>query len=138
MPLSVIVAGPNGSGKTTLVQSGALAPAFALPALSINADDIARSLAGDRQPNPEEACAPRKSPMRDWMRPSLRDRMCSSKQFSHPTKFKQRMLTAKQAGFEFMLVYVTVRLGMVNVDRATERVKLGAHPVPVDRILARR
>ena len=55
MPQLVIVAGPNGSGKTTLVRSGAISAAIDVPALSINADDIARSLAGDSNPTPEQS-----------------------------------------------------------------------------------
>ena len=138
MPLLVVVAGPNGSGKTTLVQSGALAPAFALPALSINADDIARSLAGDRQPNPEESlrAAQIADARLDASIASGSDVLIETVLSSD--KFKQRVLTAKRAGFEFILVYVTVLLETVNVGRVAERVELGGHPVPVDRILARR
>lgn len=50
MPSLVIVAGPNGSGKTTLVESGILAAILGVPETSLNADQIARELAGDGQP----------------------------------------------------------------------------------------
>ena len=55
MPAFVIVAGPNGSGKTTLVRSGVLASVLGVPDVSLNADDVARELAGGGQPTEQQS-----------------------------------------------------------------------------------
>lgn len=55
MPTLVVVAGPNGSGKTTLVRAGELALLFPVPVVSVNADEIAKALAGDRPPTDQES-----------------------------------------------------------------------------------
>ena len=55
MPWLVIVAGPNGSGKTTLVHAGVVSAVLPAPVTSINADDIARALAGGARPTPEQS-----------------------------------------------------------------------------------
>ena len=44
MPALVIVAGPNGSRKSTLVRTGALTELLEIPAVSINAGDIAHAI----------------------------------------------------------------------------------------------
>ena len=138
MPQLTIVAGPNGSGKTTLVQSGAIGALLDLPDLSINADDIARSLAGGRHPEAAESlrAAQIADAQLDAAIASGTDVLIETVLSSD--KFKSRVITAKQAGFEFSLIYVTVRDAVLNVTRVGRRVELGGHPVPADRITARR
>ena len=138
MPHLVIVAGPNGSGKTTLVRSGAISNAIDVPAISINADDIARSLAGDTNPTPEQSL--RAAQMADAQLDAAisagSDAMIETVLSSD--KFKARVTAAKQANFDFTLVYVTVDDGDVNLARVSDRVRKGGHPVPADRIAQRR
>ena len=55
MPQLVILAGPNGSGKTTLVQSGGLDRWLEAEIIRLNADDVARHLAGGQHPSPEQS-----------------------------------------------------------------------------------
>ena len=138
MPTLVIVAGPNGSGKSTLVRTGALSHLFDVPAISINADDIARMFAAGGQPSGEQslyAAQVSDALLDDQIeagRPVIIETVLSS------DKYKNRVLTARAAGFKVVLVYVSVRLPEINVARVANRLILGGHDVPSDRILARR
>jgi predicted ABC-type ATPase len=51
----LVVAGPNGSGKTALVRQGVLSRILQPPAISLNADDLARELAGGQRPTPAQS-----------------------------------------------------------------------------------
>jgi predicted ABC-type ATPase len=53
-------------------------------------------------------------------------------------KLRPRVEAAQAAGFMVILVFVTVRTAELNVGRVAQRVRLGGHPVPVDRIVRRR
>ena len=53
-------------------------------------------------------------------------------------KFRHRVQAAKDAGFSVTLIYVTLRLAALNVQRVDQRHDLGGHAVPPDRIVARR
>ncbi len=138
MPILVIVAGPNGSGKTTLVRSGALADLMAVPAASINADDIARQLANGAQPTNAQSllAAQTADAMLDGEIAAGRSVIVETVLSSE--KFKSRVAAARAAGFEFVLIYVSVRIAGLNVARVANRFVLGGHDVPTERIVARR
>lgn len=53
-------------------------------------------------------------------------------------KFEARVLAALEAGYEFGFAFVTVDSDALNVARVRDRVELGGHDVPEDRIRARR
>ena len=138
MPHLVIVAGPNGSGKTTLVRSGVIARALGQTFEAINADDIAKSLAGDQQPTDWQSL--RAAQMADAR---LDAAIASGASVLIETvlssdKFKPRVEAAKKAFFTFTLIYVTVRQAALNVARVDHRGRRGGHPVPPDRVIARR
>ena len=138
MPTLVIVAGPNGSGKTTLVRSGVLADVMNIPAVSINADDVASEIAAGGQPSPEQSLqAARISDAR------LDEEIAAGRSVVVETvlssdKYKRRLLMAHAAGFRVVLVYVTVRIAELNVARVATRLRMGGHDVPLERIIARR
>src|SRR3954470_12324159 len=138
MPILVIVAGPNGSGKTTFVRTGALAGTLNVPAVSINADDLAREMASGGQPTDEQSLrAARISDAR------LDAELAAGRSVVVETvlssdKFKPRITAARAAGYAVILIYVSVRRAELNVERVATRWRLGGHAVPLDRILARR
>jgi len=138
MPTLVIVAGPNGSGKTTLARSGALARVMHVPDVAINADDLARELAIGGHPTDEQSlraaqyCDARLDAEIAAGRSVVVETVLSS------DKYKRHVIAAREAGFEIVLVYVTVQSAELNVARVANRFVLGGHDVPLDRIIARR
>ena len=138
MPWLVIVAGPNGSGKTTLVRGGVVSAVLPLPATSINADDIARALAGGAQPTPEQSlrAARRADALLDAEIEAGRSVVVETVLSSD--KLRRRVAAAKSGGYEVALIYVTVRDGALNLLRVAQRRAQGGHDVPAERVLARR
>jgi predicted ABC-type ATPase len=138
VPKLVIVAGPNGSGKTTLVRAGALAAVLSGPAISLNADDLARDIAQGGHPTEADSleAAQRTDARLDSEIAAGRSVLVETVLSSD--KFKSRVATARAAGFEIILVYVSVKLPELNVARVATRILQGGHTVPYDRILARR
>ena len=139
-PCFWIVGGPNGSGKSTLIRSGALTPwiGFALQALS--PDDVVLELR-PRRPNLAEADLLLEAQL---LSDAAVDRALGERKsvlvetvLSSP-KFQSRVETAVRNGFEFGFAFVTVRSPELNVNRVRDRVIVGGHDVPEDRIRARR
>ncbi len=133
-----MIAGPNGSGKTTLMRSGVLAQVLPVPAVSINADDFAKALAGGTAPS--DAQSLQAAQLADAL---LDDRIATGHSVIVETvlssdKFKSRVSDARAAGFQIVLVYVSLRSAEFNVARVANRVALGGHDVPETRIRARR
>ena len=138
MPTLVIVAGPNGSGKTTLVRSGILSQVLNVPQTSINADDFAKALASGGQPTDAQSLeAARESDARlDAEIAAGRSVMVETVLSSD--KYKSRVTAARTAGYRFVLIYVSVKIADLNVERVGLRLNLGGHDVPRARILSRR
>ena len=138
MPWLVIVAGPNGSGKTTLVHGGVVGALLPVPATSINADDIARALAGGTQPTPEQTL--RAAQLADALLDTEIEagRSVTVETVLSSDKLQRRVMAAKAGGYEVALIYVTVRDGALNLLRVAQRRAQGGHDVPADRVLARR
>lgn len=138
MPWLVIVAGPNGSGKTTLVRGGVVSAILPLPATSINADDIARALAGGAQPTPDHSLrAAQLADARLDAEIEAGRSVCVETVLSSD-KLRRRVEAAQAGGYEVALIYVTVRDGALNLLRVAQRHAQGGHDVPADRVLARR
>lgn len=138
MPNLVIVAGPNGSGKTTLVRSGALNGLVDLPPIYLNADDIARMFAAGGQPSDDQ------SRLAAQVCDALLDQQIAARRsvvvetVLSSDKYKTRVSAARKAGFQFVLIYVSVKTPDLNVGRVSHRLTMGGHGVPEDRIVARR
>jgi predicted ABC-type ATPase len=138
VPTLVIVAGPNGSGKSTLVRTGALSELLDVPTISINADDIARMFATGGQPSNDQSLYA--AQVSDAL---LDDQIVAGRSVIIETvlssdKYKSRVVSARAAGFQVVLVYVSVRIAELNVARVANRLIQGGHDVPADRIIARR
>lgn len=128
-PKILMFAGPNGSGKSSLTNI-IMKSGHEMPALYINADDIAK----DRGLNALEAA---KESTR------LRNEAIESRQsFVMETVLSARdkiefMQAAKEKGYEIHLVYATIRDPSINIDRVSNRILKGGHDVPVDKIISR-
>ena len=120
------------------MRQGILSDLLAVPSTSINADDLAREIAGGGQPTPEQSlraaqlCDDRLDEAIAARRSVMVETVLSS------DKLKRRVEVARTSDFEIALVYVTLRDGRLNVARVAQRNAQGGHDVPPDRVLGRR
>ena len=131
-PFVLVVAGPNGSGKTTLTNQ--LRADGVDLGRYINPDDIARTLTGDYADRVRRAQAEA-----DAIRAACIEagESFSFETFmSHPSKV-ELMRQARLRGFRVALYFVATESVELNIARVKQRVLLGGHDVPEDRIRAR-
>jgi len=127
-----MIAGPNGSGKTTLTDE-LRRRGFDLGDY-INADDIAAGLEG---PYPARVTAAQaEAEARRQACIAGRRNFSFETVMSHPSKI-DLLRQARAAGFQVLLYFVSTEAPELNVARVRQRVALGGHPVPEDRIVAR-
>jgi predicted ABC-type ATPase len=132
MPFVTMVAGPNGSGKSTLTAS--LDDSQVRLGEYINADEIMQSITGSWEERSREA-----QRRADELRASCLTRHVSftfETVMSHVSKvefFQQ----CREAGFDTVLYFVGTGDPALNVARVAQRVALGGHDVPRDRIASR-
>jgi predicted ABC-type ATPase len=127
-----VIAGPNGSGKSTLTEH--LRAQGIDFGQYINADELARS----RELNGEEGSREAQA-MADELRADCLQRgidFSFETVMSHPSKV-DFMGRAVAAGYEVTLFFVATVDARLNVERVRNRVALGGHDVPEDRIVAR-
>ena len=131
-PFVLMVAGPNGSGKTTLTNQLRLSDVDF--GRYINPDDIAKSLKGDYESRVREA-----QRIADQQRADcINEGMSFSFEtvMSHPSKV-DLLKVAKTRGFRVALYFVATESPDLNVRRVRQRVALGGHDVPEERIRER-
>lgn len=131
MPQLWILAGANGAGKSTFFQL-ALEPRGAK---LINADVIARII----DPEHPESVSYKAAGIADKIRAALlqqRTSFCFETVFSHPSKV-DFIARAKALGYEVILVYIHLATGQLNEARVRQRVLLGGHDVPSEKIHSR-
>ena len=131
-PFLLVIAGPNGSGKTTLTKS--LLDAGVDFGTYINPDEIAQDL-----DLPEPQRSKQAQSIADFRRDScLQRRMSFSFEtvMSHQSKIEV-MLRAYDLGYDVTVYFVATSDPEINVRRVENRVALGGHDVPHDRIRAR-
>jgi predicted ABC-type ATPase len=124
-----MIAGPNGSGKTTLTRQ------LRLDGVEfgeyINPDEIAATLSGAYAERVARAQA-----LADEARDTcLRNRLSFSFEtvMSHPSKVTV-LRRAKELDFRTALYFVATESPELNIERVAQRVALGGHGVPIDRI----
>lgn len=127
-----MIAGPNGSGKTTLTHQ--LRRDGVDLGNYINPDEIAKKLEGSYEFRVKHAQA---------MADAERDRCLQNGEsfsfetvMSHPSKL-EILKRAKSMGFYVIVYFVATETPDLNVARVAQRVALGGHDVPEDRIRAR-
>lgn len=131
-PVVTMIAGPNGSGKSflkaSLEQDGIAFGEY------LNADDIAKTLDGD----PVTIGRRAQEIVRERRDAALSERRDYSWEtvMSHPSHV-EHLRQAKAAGYEARLFYVATEDPRINTGRVANRVALGGHDVPADRIVSR-
>lgn len=131
-PFLLVIAGPNGSGKSTLVDY--LMEAGIDCGEHINADQIATTL-----DLPEPRRSKQAQQIADFQRQTCLDRRLDfsfETVMSHPSKV-DFMIRADDAGYDVTLYFVCTSDPDINVSRVENRVAVGGHDVPRDRIIAR-
>ncbi|WP_323667132.1 zeta toxin family protein [Pectobacterium punjabense] len=146
MPSLRLVAGPNGSGKTTLTKE--LRETYAVPlGQYLNPDDIAKHidllalLSGkiDKTLLPDESAARLAQKIslglrEDW----IRDRLSFTYESVMSHKSHLEFVTlARKNGYKPYLYYVCTSDPALNGERVTQRVALGGHSVPEEKIFSR-
>lgn len=127
-----MIAGPNGSGKSflkaSLTRDGIAFGEY------LNADDIAKTLEGD----PVSVGRRAQEIVRERRDTALGERRDYSWEtvMSHPSHV-EHLRQAKAAGYEVRLFYVATEDPRINTGRVANRVALGGHDVPTDRIVLR-
>lgn len=139
MPHLWIVAGPNGSGKTTLVRSGVLQRYLGPETRHINPDDITAELRRRDPVTEQDALNLRAAQMSDA---EVDDCIANGRSVLVETvlssdKFRSRVVAARAAGFTIGLTFVVLAEPALSVARVAQRVALGGHDVPQERIRAR-
>ena len=132
-----MLAGPNGAGKSTLyraaIDSGLLPP----EAEFVNADLYeAQALQHVTGAQARSLLARQWADARREQLLAAGQSFVSETVFSHPSKIAL-IRTAREAGFQVMLLIVCVDDPAQLVQRVAQRVEEGGHAVPVERILAR-
>ena len=127
-----MIAGPNGSGKSTLIAQ--LLAQGADLGEHLNADVIAKSLG----PPSEDVSRRAQAIVRDRREELLlanRDYSWETV-MSHPSHI-EHLLAARRAGYRTSLLFVATEDPRVNLGRIAERVEVGGHDVPGDRVMDR-
>jgi predicted ABC-type ATPase len=130
-PLLAVLAGGNGAGKSTFYKLY-LKPR-GIP--FINADEIARSV----WPDDAEARSYEAMQLAETARKQalVKQRsFCFETVFSHTSKL-EFLLQAKKRGFNIHLYIIHLAMPELNVGRVAQRVHLGGHSVPTDKIISR-
>ncbi len=126
-----LLTGGNGSGKTTFYERY-LKP---LGVPFVNADNIAREL----YPDAPEAHSYHASQIAEQLRYDLLQSgrsFCFETVFSHAKKI-DFVGRAKALGYEVILVFIHLESAQLNKARISQRVKLGGHSVPDDKVESR-
>ena len=127
-----IIAGPNGSGKSTLIAQ--LLTQGADLGEHLNADVIAKTLGAPSEEVSRRAQAIVRE-RRDELLRADRDYSWETV-MSHPSHV-EHLLAARGAGYRTSLLFVATEDPRVSLGRIAERVEVGGHDVPVDRVVDR-
>ncbi len=126
-----VLTGGNGAGKSTFY-SVALAPRGVK---LVNADVIAKII----NPDHPERVSYEAAGIAEKIREALLHQgtsFCFETVFSHPSKI-DFIATAKSMGYEVVLVYIHLENPELNEARVHQRVTLGGHNVPAEKIHSR-
>lgn len=132
-----IVAGPNGSGKSTLYGNTDI-EGFGRSVWIINPDILSARLSSQEGLG-TGANAEALNRIEAWLTASVQAHQTVGVETVLSTsKYRVLVKDAKERGFEIRLLYVTLRDADMNVERVRQRVKLGGHDVPENKIRERR
>ncbi len=100
----------------------------------INPDEIASALEGSDEERARAAQAEAEARRQACL--AARESFSFETVMSHPSKV-EILRQARDAGFATALYFVSTEAADLNVARVRQRVALGGHPVPEDRIISR-
>ena len=123
-----MLVGGNGAGKSTFYQSQ-LEP---LGTPFINADIIARELYPEAPEEKSYDAAKVAQELRETLLQEGRS-FCFETVFSHPSKI-DFVANAKALGYQIILVYFHLDSSMLNRARVAQRVSVGGHAVPNEKV----
>lgn len=134
-----LIAGPNGSGKSTIVDHGFIETVSGETVIKLNADAVTRSILVD-SPGIDRDVANLEAAISVDTQVDQLIEECKS--FAVETvlssdKYRARVDRAKNRGFIFAIVYVTLTSAQDCIDRVNLRVQQGGHSVPDEKIRAR-
>jgi predicted ABC-type ATPase len=133
-----IVAGPNGSGKSTLYHATDI-EGFGRSVWIINPDLLAARLHSQEGLELSHANTEALNRIWTWLEASISAHQTVGVETVLSTdKYRRLVETAKARGFEFRLLYITLRSADLNVERVRKRVLAGGHNVPEEKIRQRR
>ena len=123
-PSILVIAGPNGSGKSTVTKG------LPVIGLYVNADEIKKASKCSDLEAAQEA---------EMIRRALLE---AGQDFTFETVLStdRNLLLleeAKKTGYQICAVYVLTKDSAINVRRVRNRVKMGGHDVPEDKIISR-
>ncbi|AVX40741.1 zeta toxin family protein [Yersinia massiliensis] len=131
----VVLAGPNGSGKSTVTDGLKLSQKF--PPLYINADDISKNELGHiPDANSRNMAAAKLAEERRKTALKNGEAFAFETVMSTPGKIAL-FDEARSLGFSVDLIFVTTNDPMINFVRVENRVQLGGHAVPEEKIFER-
>jgi predicted ABC-type ATPase len=128
MPEIIIIAGPNGAGKTSFANEFLREQYNHLE--FINADEIARAIAGGGQPGPTADVRAAREMLRRL------DELAAAKQgFAFETtlaslSYAQQIPKWQTAGYKVALVYLRLPSVEAAIHRVARRVAEGGHDIP--------
>ncbi|MFN7702329.1 MAG: zeta toxin family protein [Deltaproteobacteria bacterium] len=134
-PVLLVIAGPNGAGKTTVTER-LRRDHWSEGVEYLNPDEIARDRFGSwDDPGAVVAAAEWTSARRETL---LRERagLAFETVFSAPDKL-DFVSRAVAAGYFVRLFFVGTSSPTINAARVAQRVMLGGHTVPIEKIVAR-
>ncbi len=131
-PVLVMIAGPNGSGKTTLTKQ--FRDEGVDLGVYINPDDIALTLDGSYAARVAQAQRLAESQRQDCL--DTRKSFSFETVMSHPSKIEV-LKKSRALGYFNILYFVATESPDFNIDHVRQRVAMGGHDVPEDRIVAR-
>jgi predicted ABC-type ATPase len=130
-----ILAGANGSGKSTFFDHQLKKYNLSF----INADLIAKKISGKgagKVTNTVSKVAQQEALQTCHQKLDRAESFCYETVFSHISKI-EIIEKAKRLGYEINLVFIHLNLAMLNKARVIQRVHLGGHTVPEDKIESR-
>jgi len=139
MPSMWIVAGPNGAGKSTFtaeyLRENVLPPGI----LKLNADEVTVEYRKTDKDSPQDDLNLRAARFVDEQ---VANCIAAGQSFLVETvlssgKYRQSVRLAKDRGFSFNLVYVSIFPPELSPSRVRERVRKGGHDVAWDKAIAR-
>ena len=134
-PQLYMIAGPKGAGKSTLHQAIMANDPATKDLEFVNADNIQREVLKDPSPVASYKASQLAAERREQLMSEGRSFITEST-FSHPSKL-ELLQQAKDRGYEVGVIHVQVRSADISVDRVSDRVNRGGHPVPEDKTRAR-